>query len=126
MASGPGYAERPEHVVRAAPEPARLRVVLDGEVLAESSAAVALSESGLGVVHYFPKSDVRMEKLSPTAHASYCPFKGEASYWSLNAAGRTFENVVWGYEEPYDEVAAIAGHVAFWLAKVPGARIERA
>lgn len=126
MASGPGYAKRPEHVVRAAPEPLRVRVVLDGEVLAESAAALALSESGYGVVHYFPKADVRMDKLTPTAHTSYCPFKGEASYWSLRADGRTLENVVWSYERPYDEVAAIAGCVAFWLAKIPGASIENA
>ena len=125
MASGPGYAKQPEHEVKVSPEPARLRVTLDGETLAESADALALSESGYGAVHYFPTADVRMAKLSPTAHSSYCPFKGRASYWSLAAGGRTLENVVWGYEEPYDEVAAIKGRVAFWLAKIPGAKVER-
>jgi uncharacterized protein (DUF427 family) len=124
MASGPGYARKPDHEVRVAPEPERLRVTLDGETLAESASAMALSESGYGVVHYFPKADVRTAKLSPTAHTSYCPFKGKASYWSLAAGGRTLDNVVWGYDEPYDEVAAIKGHLAFWLAKIPGAKVE--
>jgi uncharacterized protein (DUF427 family) len=125
MASGPGYAQKPEHEVKVAPERARLRVTLDGEMLAESAAALALAESGCGVVHYFPKADVRTAKLSRTAHTSYCPFKGKASYWSLAVGGRTLDNVVWSYEEPYDEVAAIKGHVAFWLAKIPGAKVER-
>lgn len=121
MASGPGFAKRPEHRVTAAPEPARLRVTLDGETLADSAHAIALSESGYGVVHYFPKADVRMDRLAATTHSSYCPFKGTASYWSL----ASLENVVWAYEAPYDEVASIGGHVAFWLAKMPGARLER-
>lgn len=121
MASGPGYAKRPEHRVSAATEPARLRVTLGGETLAESARAIALSESGYGVVHYFPKADVRMERLAPTAHSSYCPFKGVASYWSVGQLA----NVVWAYEAPYDEVAGIAGHLAFWFAKMPGARLER-
>ena len=125
MTSGPGYAERPEHTVTVAPEGARLRVTLNGEVLAESASALALAETGHGVVHYFPRGDVRMAALSPTAHSSYCPFKGEASYWSLTAGGRTFDDVVWGYEDPYDEVARIKDHLAFWLGKIPGARVER-
>jgi uncharacterized protein (DUF427 family) len=124
MASGPGYAKSPEHEVKVSPERARLRVTLDGETLAESADALALAESGYGVVHYFPRADVRA-KLSPTTHSSYCPFKGRASYWSLAAGGRALDNVVWGYEEPYDEVAALKGHVAFWLAKIPGAKVER-
>jgi len=121
MASGPGYSKRPEHRVSVAPEPARLRVTLDGEVIADSARALALSESGYGVVHYFPKADVRMDRLAATAHTSYCPFKGTASYWSA----APLDNVVWAYDAPYDEVAALAGHVAFWLAKMPGARLER-
>jgi uncharacterized protein (DUF427 family) len=126
MTSGPGYARKPDHEVRVAPAPERLRVTLDGETLAECASALALAESGYGVVHYFPKADVQMAKLSPTAHTSYCPFKGTASYWSLSAGGRTLDNVAWGYDEPYDEVAAIKDHVAFWLAKIPGARVEPA
>ncbi len=125
MASGPGYAKRPEHEVKVEPERARLRVTLDGETLAESASALAVAETGYDVVHYFPKSDVAMAKLSRTAHSSHCPFKGDASYWSLSAGGRTLDNVAWAYEEPYDEVAALQGHVAFWLAKIPGAKVER-
>ncbi len=98
-----------------------MRVTFGGETLAESAHAFVLSESGYGVVHYFPKADVRMDQLQPTQHSSYCPFKGTASYWSLPSA----DNVVWAYEAPYDEVAPIAGHVAFWLAKMPGARLEK-
>lgn len=121
MASGPGYAQRPDHRVSAAAEPQRLRVTLGAQTLAESASSIAVSESGYGVVHYFPREDVRMDLLSPTAHSSYCPFKGKASYWSVG----TLDNVVWAYEEPYDEVAGIAGRLAFWLAKMPGARLER-
>ena len=125
MASGPGYAQRPEHEVKLAPAGARLRVTRGGETLAESAAALALSESNHGVVHYFPKADVRMDLLTPTAHSSHCPFKGDASYWSLETDRGALANVVWAYEQPYDEVAGIAGHVAFWLAKIPGATVER-
>ena len=97
-------------------EPAgrRLRAVFNGQVIAESEAALVLSEKGYPPRVYFPPADVRRERLEPTDHASRCPWKGQAAYWSVSAGGETLENGAWAYSEPLPELAAIADHVSFY------------
>ncbi len=99
-------------------EPAgkRLRAVFGGEVIAESDAALVLSEKGYPPRIYFPPAEVRMERLESTAHATRCPWKGQAAYWTLRAGGETLENGAWAYPEPLPELAAIAGYVSFYEA----------
>jgi len=103
------------------PAEARVRVTLGGEVIADTKDAVALEESQSSssvlapVVYYVPRNDVRMERLERTSHHTYCPFKGEASYYSIKGGP---ENAVWSYEKPYDEMTAIAGLLAFYPDKV--------
>ena len=67
---------------------------------------------------YIPREDVDMSLLSPTDHATYCPYKGECAYWSIPAGGERSTNAVWTYEAPYDAVAEIAGHLAFYRSRV--------
>jgi uncharacterized protein (DUF427 family) len=69
-------------------------------------------------VVYFPREDVRFELLEATGHSSFCPFKGEASYWSARVNDRVEDNVVWGYEEPFEEVAALKDYVSFYPDRV--------
>ncbi len=114
----PGYATKPEHRVDLLPDARRLRVTFAGAVIADSSATLRCEETGHGPVHYFPEKDVRLDLLRPTAHKTYCPFKGDCSYWTIAADGRQSENAVWGYRAPYDEAKGLAGHYAFYTSRV--------
>lgn len=118
MARAPGFAKHPGHRVEVAPHAGRVRVRFGGEVVADTARALRVLESGHAPVLYVPRADVRDECLAPSDHQTYCPFKGRASYWSLQAGGQRAENALWGYEDPYDEVRALAGHVAFYPERV--------
>lgn len=116
--SGPGYKQNPEHRIALTREAQRVRVVAAGETIAESSDAITLREATYPPVYYVPRKDVRMDNLVRTDHQTYCPYKGEASYFSISVGGRTIENAVWTYEHPYDEMAEIKAHLAFYPRKV--------
>ena len=110
----PGFAKHPGYAIRFEPCAKRLRVVFGGETLADTTAVRLLHETRHLPVYYFPRADVRMELLTRTEHGSHCPFKGDASYWTVAAGGKTAENAVWSYEAPYDEVAGIKDYLAFY------------
>lgn len=118
VTSGPGYAKHPNHTVAVAPAGGVVRVSLSGQMIAETDAALELREATYPPVLYVPLAAVRPGALTPTDRTTYCPFKGEASYWTVSAGGETCENAAWGYKAPYDEVAAIKDHVAFYTDKV--------
>lgn len=112
--SGPGYAARPDYPIGVHPAGVRVQVKAGGEIVADSRDALRMDEGKHAPIFYLPRNDVRMERLLRSEHHSYCPFKGEASYYSL-AGGA--ENAVWTYEQPYDEVAAIKDLLAFYPDK---------
>jgi uncharacterized protein (DUF427 family) len=91
----------------------RVRAVLGGETVADSDRVLVMHETGYRPVTYMPREDVRMDLLRPSAQHTHCPFKGDASYWTIEAGGRRVENVAWSYEEPYEEAAIVRGHIAF-------------
>jgi len=93
-------------------------VSIDGQVLADSTRPTVLYETGLPPRYYLPKSDVRMDLLTPTASSTACPYKGWASYWSVDVGGVTHEDLGWSYRTPLPESAAIAGLVCFYNEKV--------
>ena len=105
-----------EVVLEANPEFARAS--LDGEVIAASAQSVIVRETRHAPVIYFPREDVRWERLEATDHPSFCPFKGDASYWTVRGAERVEENAVWGYENPFPEVAELANYVAFYTDRI--------
>jgi uncharacterized protein (DUF427 family) len=120
--SAPGFAKYPEHTISTRPAAVRVQVTFRGEVIADTRNALELREAmGTGkstvapVVYYIPRSDVKMERLVRSAHHTYCPFKGQASYFSLKDGP---ENAVWSYEEPYDEMAALKDLLAFYPDRV--------
>ncbi|MFF2524777.1 DUF427 domain-containing protein [Streptomyces liangshanensis] len=91
-----------------------VRVIRDGQVVAESRRPLLLRETGLPVRYYIPPQDVRTELLTRSDTSTHCPWKGDASYWSLPDA----PDLVWGYEEPKAEVAQIKGHFCFYDTEV--------
>jgi uncharacterized protein (DUF427 family) len=124
----PGFKSSPDHRVDLLPESRRVRVVLGGTTIADSTAALRVEETGHDPVHYIPASDVRIALLHRTDHHSRCPYKGEASYWTIEVPEgggvRRSENAVWGYPTPYDEVTGIAGHYAFYPSRVDSITVE--
>jgi len=93
-------------------------VTLGGEKLAESDRPVLLDETGYPTRYYLPREDVRTDLLTPTDHATTCPFKGQASYWSAQIDGETHENLVWSYETPIPAAAGITGLMCFYPDRV--------
>jgi len=96
----------------------RVRVEVDGVVLAESVNARVLFETGLPPRWYIPKTDLRMDLLVPTGKATHCPYKGQAQYWSVRAGDRVVEDLAWSYRTPLPESQKIAGLVAFYNEEV--------
>jgi uncharacterized protein (DUF427 family) len=100
------------------PTQKRVRVLAGGVTIADSASTLLLLETGHRPVYYFPRADVRMDLMEATSHRTRCPYKGEASYWSLEANGGTVENAVWSYEQPIEGMEPIARRLAFYWGKV--------
>ena len=124
MASSPAYAKYPEHQVDVRPNDTRVRVEFGGESIADSTRGLRVLESRHDPVVYVPRDEVQMHKLERTEHTTFCPFKGHATYYSVRVGDRVAENAVWSYEDPYDEVAGLADHVAFYVDRVDAYREE--
>ena len=107
-----------DHWIRFEPSKKRVRVEFNGARIADSSRALVLHETRLPPAHYFPVEDVRMDLLARTEHRTHCPFKGNASYWSVKVGGAVAENAVWAYEEPYRDAEPIRGYLSFYRDKV--------
>ena len=116
VTSVPG--SHPPRRIDVEPCTARVRVEFGGEVVADSTCALLLHEANYPPGHYFPREDVRMELLNRTDRATHCPYKGDASYWTLEAGGRAAENAVWSYERPIPGMTGIAGYLAFYRARM--------
>ncbi len=107
-----GYVERPDYRVDLLARRNRVTATFGGMVLAESTGCLLVDEQDHGLVFYFPPVDVRLDLFEPDGRTSRCPFKGTATYRKLSHADR--EVLAWSYEEPYQQVARIAGYVAFY------------
>jgi uncharacterized protein (DUF427 family) len=105
------------HHITLRDEPRLVEVVLEGEVLASSQRVVVLEETGLPPRHYFPRDDVRMERLASTKTETVCPFKGSASYWSVDV-GDGHHDLAWSYESPIDGMEGITDLVCFYEERV--------
>jgi uncharacterized protein (DUF427 family) len=92
--------------------------ISNGRVVADTRSALTLREASLAPVLYIPRADADMTLLERTSHRTHCPFKSDANYYSLKVDGRTAENAVWTYEDPFPEVAAIKDHLAFYPERV--------
>jgi len=108
----------PDHPITIEPNPARITVSVAGRTIADTRNALTLREAGYSAVQYIPQEDVDMTLLVRTDHQTYCPYKGDCSYYSILLGGERSVNAVWTYEAPYAAVAAIEHHVAFYPDRV--------
>ncbi len=108
----------PQHPITVEPASARVTVKAGDTAVADTTAALALQEAQYPTVYYVPLADVRPEVLRPSDTTTYCPYKGDASYYSIVTPEGELADAVWTYVEPYDAVAPIAGHVAFYANRV--------
>ena len=108
----------PDHPISIWPNPARVVVSVAGRVVADTRNALTLREATYPPVEYIPRKDVDFSQLERTDHATYCPYKGDCSYYSIPAGGKKSVNAVWSYQEPFSAVEQIRGHVAFYPDRI--------
>jgi uncharacterized protein (DUF427 family) len=108
----------PDHPITIEPNPRRVVVRVGGKVIADTTRALTLSESTYPPVEYIPRDDVEMTALTRSDHATYCPYKGEAAYFSIPAGGERSIDAIWTYESPYDAVSQIRHYLAFYPDRV--------
>ena len=108
----------PDHPIIITAHQGRVVVRLGGQVIADTKKALTLKEASYPAVLYIPREDAIMALLSPTDHTTYCPYKGDCSYFSIPAGGARSVNAVWSYETPYPAVASIKDHLAFYPDRV--------
>ncbi|MGF6657938.1 uncharacterized protein (DUF427 family) [Paraburkholderia youngii] len=119
MSDASTSAERPDgHTIVIRDNGHRVRVIHGGVTMADTQAALTLSETGLADVFYFPREHVNMARLERSTHTSHCPFKGDASYFHLRTEDGVIENAVWCYEAPFERVSRIKGYLAFYASRV--------
>ena len=102
------------HPITIRPTGSRVTVRVGGAVVAQTDSALSLAEASYPVVQYIPVDDVDQALLERTTSQTYCPYKGDASYYTVKVPGHTETDLIWTYEHPYPSVAEIAGHVAFY------------
>ena len=108
----------PDHPITITPEPSRVVVTVAGQVVADTTRALNLKEAVYPAVLYIPREDANMDLLERSTLTTWCPYKGECNYYSIPSGGDRSRDAVWSYEHPYDSVAAIRGHLAFYPDRV--------
>jgi uncharacterized protein (DUF427 family) len=126
MSKSPGHREHPEHKVDEERLHERWQVTAGGQVLADSDDVIRVDEDGAPPRIYFPRANVRMDKLARSPTETKCPFKGTAHYFNVkNVDGKELRDAVWSYEEPFDEHADLKDRLAFWDEKMPELVVTR-
>lgn len=114
-----------DHPITITPTKGRVQVRFGGRVIADSTRAVTLQEASYPPVQYIPREDTEMGSLQATQHKTHCPYKGDASYFSVKAGDKSTENAVWSYVEPYPAVSEIAGHLAFYPDRMDSIEVAK-
>jgi len=108
----------PDHPISIEANPSRVVVKVGGQVIADTREALTLREASYPAVQYIPRRDVNMATLTRSEHTTFCPYKGNASYYSIPAGGDRSLNAVWTYENPFEAMARIENYVAFYRDRV--------
>jgi uncharacterized protein (DUF427 family) len=108
----------PDHPITVTPAKTRWRAFFNGHVIADSADALVLQEADYPPVVYFPRKDVAMEYTARTDRSTHCPYKGDASYYTIRMDSEIAENAIWSYEAPFDQMSAINGRLAFYTDKI--------
>jgi uncharacterized protein (DUF427 family) len=114
----------PDHPITLTQNPKRVRAFAHGHVIADTADAITLKEADYPAVQYFPKDDVEMGFFARTDKHTTCPYKGEASYFTMKLEGHIHENVAWSYEDPYPAMEEIRGRIAFYPDQVEVYEVE--
>jgi uncharacterized protein (DUF427 family) len=118
MTDKPVKIPGPDHPISIELNRSRVVVKVGGKIVADTNDALTLREASYPPVHYIPRQDVNMAALSRSEHTTYCPYKGDASYYSIAAGGDRSRNAVWTYESPFEAMAQIKDYVAFYPDRV--------
>ena len=118
MTVRPVKLPNPDHPITIVCNPARIVVSVAGRVIADTRAALTLREAAYPPAFYIPRRDVEMTLLERTEHSTYCPYKGDCAYYSIPLGGQRSTNAVWTYEDPFEAVAEIKDHLAFYPDRV--------
>jgi uncharacterized protein (DUF427 family) len=118
MPDKPKKIPGPDHPISIDASPSRVVVTVGGQVVADTRDALTLREASYPAVQYIPRRDVDMAALTRSEHTTYCPYKGDASYYSIPAGGDRSLNAVWTYETPFEAVAQIKDYIAFYSDRV--------
>jgi len=110
----PGFKRKPGHVVDIKPAGVSYRAMIGQTVVADSDKALLVEESNHDPVYYVPMADCDLTLFRPTERKTYCPYKGEASYWTLRRDDAELSNIAWSYDTPFDEAMPLKGHLAFY------------
>ncbi len=124
MSDKPIRTPGPDHPITITPSDTHVVVRAGGKVIVDTRRALVLQEANYPPVYYLPREDADMAALARSDHGSYCPYKGEASYYGIAAGGDRSIDAIWSYEAPYDAVAPIAGHLAFYADRVDSIEIS--
>ncbi|MEP2987522.1 MAG: DUF427 domain-containing protein [Parasphingorhabdus sp.] len=116
--SAPGFQKHPRYELDIVPSRSLHQLILNEALIAASDRSLIVCEQGFRNVLYVPRDDILIPLTRMKGQSSFCPFKGTATYWELDANGQIFGNAAWSYELPYDEVAPLKGHLAFYLDKL--------
>jgi len=114
----------PDHPITVEPTTETVTVVFNGKTIAQSSNALKMQESTYKPVYYVPMGDVDQKVITKTAHSTHCPYKGDASYYTVSVGIESAENAIWTYEDPFPAVASIKDHVAFYADRVDSVTVS--
>ena len=120
----PGFRLQPDYPLNIYPTEKLVSIIFADTIIAQTREALVMKESGYSPAFYIPRNDVHLDLMAKTDHSSYCPFKGHATYWSINVEGKMAENSVWSYENPFEEVKNIRESMSFYESKVDTIKIE--
>ncbi|ESY81427.1 hypothetical protein X740_10055 [Mesorhizobium sp. LNHC221B00] len=114
----PGFQRNPDKIITIEPYAGTVTVRAGDTVIASSTRAKVLTEAPYPAAFYIPFADIDFDKLTGTEHSTHCPYKGDASYWSVLTAGEAGKDAMWAYRHPFDEMTDIRDHGAFYASKV--------
>jgi len=118
MNSKPIKTPGPDHPIAITPTRGRVTVLVNGKRIADTREALTLKEAAYPGVQYIPRKDVDQTQLQRTSHQTYCPYKGDCTYYSIPSGGERSVNAVWTYESPYAAVSTIREYLAFYPERV--------